>query len=44
MNRNLDITLVRTFVAVANTGSMTVAANALHLTHGAISQQIKRLE
>jgi DNA-binding transcriptional LysR family regulator len=44
MNRNLDITLVRTFVAVANTGSMTIAANALHLTQGAVSQQIKRLE
>ena len=44
MNRNLDITLVRTFVTVADTGSMTVAANALHVTQGAVSQQIKRLE
>ncbi|WP_158903500.1 LysR family transcriptional regulator [Burkholderia sp. L27(2015)] len=44
MNRNLDMTLVRTFVAVADTGSMTVAANILHLTQGAVSQQIKRLE
>jgi len=44
MNRNLDITLVRTFVTVADTGSMTVAANILHLTQGAVSQQIKRLE
>lgn len=44
MNRNLDITLVRTFVAVADHGSMTVAANSLHLTQGAVSQQIKRLE
>ena len=44
MARNLDITLVRTFVAVAENASMTVAANALHLTQGAISQQIKRLE
>ena len=41
---NLDIALVRTFVAVADAGSMTIAANALHLTQGAISQQIKRLE
>ena len=44
MAKNLDITLVRTFIAVAENASMTVAANALHLTQGAISQQIKRLE
>jgi DNA-binding transcriptional LysR family regulator len=42
--QNLDIHLVRTFVAVAGHGSMTVAANSLHLTQGAVSQQIKRLE
>ncbi len=44
MTRNLDINLVRTFVAVADHGSMTVAANSLHLTQSAVSQQIKRLE
>ena len=44
MTQNLDIRLVRTFVAVADHGSMTGAANSLHLTQGAISQQIKRLE
>src|ERR1700722_4980105 len=44
MTQNLDIHLVRTFVTVASHGSMTVAANHLHLTQGAISQQIKRLE
>ena len=44
MTQNLDIHLVRTFVAVAGHGSMTVAANSLHLTQGAVSQQIKRLE
>ena len=44
MTRNLDIGLVRTFVAVAEKASMTAAANALHLTQGAVSQQIKRLE
>ena len=44
MTQNLDINLVRTFVAVADHGSMTVAANSLHLTQGAVSQQIKRLE
>lgn len=44
MNRNLDLDLIRTFVAVADSGSMTVAANLLHMTQGAVSQQIKRLE
>ncbi|WP_158814844.1 LysR family transcriptional regulator [Methylocapsa sp. S129] len=44
MNRNLDTALIRSFVTVAETASMTAAANALHLTQGAISQQIKRLE
>lgn len=44
MARNLDTDLLRTFVTVAETGSMTVAANALHLTQGAVSQQVKRLE
>jgi DNA-binding transcriptional LysR family regulator len=44
MTQNLDLHLVRTFVAVADHGSMTVAANSLHLTQGAVSQQIKRLE
>jgi DNA-binding transcriptional LysR family regulator len=42
--RNLDTALLRSFVTVAETASMTSAANALHLTQGAISQQIKRLE
>lgn len=44
MRRHLDISLLRSFVAVHDRGSMTAAANALHLTQGAISQQIKRLE
>lgn len=44
MPRNLDTGLVRTFVAVAEKASMTAAANVLHLTQGAVSQQIKRLE
>lgn len=42
--RNLDTTLIRTFVAVAEKGSMTSAANVLHLTQGAVSQHVKRLE
>ena len=44
MARTLDISLVRTVVAVAERASMTSAANALHLTQGAVSQQVKRLE
>ena len=44
MPRNLDVALIRSFVTVAETSSMTAAANALHLTQGAVSQQIKRLE
>lgn len=44
MNRNLDIALLRTFVAVADHASMTAAGNALHLTQSAVSQQIARLE
>ncbi|TIS56917.1 MAG: LysR family transcriptional regulator [Mesorhizobium sp.] len=44
MTRNLDTALIRTFITVADKASMTAAANALHLTQGAVSQQIKRLE
>ncbi|MBB4569522.1 LysR family transcriptional regulator [Rhizobium leucaenae] len=44
MARNFDIALIRTFTAVADHGSMTVAANMLHMTQSAVSQQIKRLE
>ncbi|NIY77787.1 LysR family transcriptional regulator [Thalassospira sp. HF15] len=42
--RNLDVALLRAFVTVAETGSMTGAAEVLNLTQGAVSQQIKRLE
>lgn len=42
--RNLDIALLRAFVAVSENGGMTRAARALNLTQGAVSQQIKRLE
>ena len=44
MMRNFVTSLVRTFVTVADTASMTAAANALHLTQGAVSQQVRRLE
>jgi DNA-binding transcriptional LysR family regulator len=42
--RNLDLSLIRTFVAVADHASMTAAGNALYLTQSAVSQQVKRLE
>ena len=44
MPRNLDLTLLRTFVTVAERASMTVSAKVLHASQGAISQQVKRLE
>ncbi len=44
MARNIDLALVRAFVAVAETGSMTAAGRLLNLTQAAVSQQIKRLE
>ncbi|MBM2770297.1 LysR substrate-binding domain-containing protein [Burkholderia anthina] len=44
MVRNLDIALLRAFVTVADHGSMTAASHALHLTQGAVSQQVARLE
>jgi DNA-binding transcriptional LysR family regulator len=44
MSRNIDIGLLRTFVAVAEMGGMTAASRLLNLTQAAISQQIKRLE
>jgi len=42
--RNIDTGLLCTFVTTADMTSMTAAANALHLTQGAVSQQIRRLE
>ena len=42
--RNLDTSLLRSFVVVAETGGMTAASRQLHLTQAAVSQQIKRLE
>ena len=44
MIRNLDTQTLRTFITVAEMASMTLAAEHLHLTQGAISQQIKKLE
>jgi DNA-binding transcriptional LysR family regulator len=42
--RDIDIGLLRAFVAVAETRSVTAAARVVHLSQGAVSQQIKRLE
>ncbi|MEM9330540.1 MAG: LysR family transcriptional regulator [Pseudomonadota bacterium] len=42
--RDIDITLLRTFVSVCETGSMTKAAAIQNMTQAAVSQQIKRLE
>ena len=42
--RNLDITTLRSFVAVADLGGVTRAAGHLHLPQSAVSMQLKRLE
>jgi len=42
--RNLDITTLRSFIAVADSGGVTRAASFLNLTQSAVSMQIKRLE
>ena len=44
MPRNLDLTALRSFVAVADTGGVTRAASLLNLTQSAVSMQLKRLE
>ena len=42
--RNLELDLLRTFAAVAETGSFTAAAERVSRTQSAVSMQIKRLE
>ncbi len=44
MPRNLDLTALRSFVAVADSGGVTRAAGVLNLTQSAVSMQLKRLE
>lgn len=44
MPRNLDITALRSFVAVVDSDGVTRAAGYLNLTQSAVSMQIKRLE
>lgn len=41
---NLDLSTLRSFVTIAESGSMTRAAGRLFMTQSAISMQIKRLE
>jgi DNA-binding transcriptional LysR family regulator len=42
--RSLDLDLLRSFLAVARSGSFTNAATEVHLTQSAISRQMKDLE
>ena len=44
MNKTLDLSALRSFVAVADIGGVTAAAGKLNLTQSAVSMQIKRLE
>lgn len=44
MIRNLDLTALRSFVAVADAGGVTRAAGLVNLTQSAVSMQLKRLE
>jgi len=44
MPRQLDLTSLRSFVAVADSGGVTRAAGFLNLTQSAVSMQLKRLE
>lgn len=41
--RDLDLNLLKVFLAVADTGSVTLAASALYLTQPAVSAALKRL-
>ena len=44
IKRDMDIATLRSFKAIAETGSMTRAASRRNMTQSAISMQIKRLE
>jgi DNA-binding transcriptional LysR family regulator len=44
VRRDIDVSLLRAFVAVVEAGSVTGAARMLNLTQAAVSQQLKRLE
>ena len=44
MARALDLDLLRTFIAIAETGSFTRASEDVHKTQSAVSMQMRRLE
>ena len=44
MNPDLEMHLLRSFLAVAETGSFTLAASRLHVVQSAVSMQVRRLE
>ena len=44
MSRILEIAPLRSFVAVADCGGFRRAATSLHLSQGAVSQHVRRLE
>ena len=44
MRRDLDISLIRAFLAVVDADGVTAAASVLGVSQAAASQQIKRLE
>jgi DNA-binding transcriptional LysR family regulator len=42
MNQMLDLDLLRTFVFIAETGSLSQAAASVHRTQSAVSMQMRR--
>jgi DNA-binding transcriptional LysR family regulator len=44
MTAMIDVDQLRTFIAIAETGSFTKAADVVHKTQSAVSMQMKRLE
>ena len=44
MTALIDVDQLRTFLAIAETGSFTKAAEVVHKTQSAVSMQMKRLE
>src|SRR5829696_6224351 len=44
MTALIDVDQLRTFIAIAETGSFTRAADVVHKTQSAVSMQMKRLE
>ncbi|KKK95633.1 hypothetical protein LCGC14_2670850, partial [marine sediment metagenome] len=44
MAHSIPLKSLHSFVAVAQTGSMVLAAEQLHISHSAVSQAIKSLE